>query len=207
MMLRFKTAPIVCHFPFDPESLPVDRQQFEQRAIEQLDAVYRMAMQLARHPDEASDLVQETYLRALRAADRFEEQGGGIRPWLFKILHNVFFSRVARAKRQAQMAEHEAGPESAETAPDAPEPAWSLADFDWEHVDERLKAAVERLKPEYRSALLLWGVEGLKYREIAEVQDVPIGTVMSRLHRARSILAEELAELAEEKRLADGSPQ
>ena len=68
----------------------------------------------------------------------------------------------------------------------------------WEHVDERLKEAIERLRPEYRTVLLLWGVEGLKYREIAEIEDIPIGTVMSRLHRARSILSNQLADLAEE---------
>jgi RNA polymerase sigma-70 factor (ECF subfamily) len=71
-------------------------------------------------------------------------------------------------------------------------------------VDDRLKAAIERLKPDYREVLLLWGVEGMKYREIADILGIPIGTVMSRLHRARSILTEELAGLAEEKRLKNG---
>ena len=74
----------------------MDRNAFDKLALEHLDSVYRMAMQLARHPDEASDLVQETYLKALRVAERFEEKGGGIRPWLFKILHNVFYSKVGR---------------------------------------------------------------------------------------------------------------
>ena len=179
----------------------VERQQFENLALEQLDAVYRMAMQLSRHPDEAADLVQETFLKALRASDRYHEQGGGIRPWLFKILHNVFYTRLSKAKRQTALTEDESITESGEPAPDEPGPAWNLADLDWEHVDERIKGAIERLKPEYRSVLLLWGVEGLKYREIADIQEVPIGTVMSRLHRARTILAEELAGLAEEKRI------
>lgn len=182
----------------------MERQQFETLALEQLDAVYRMAMQLSRHPDEASDLVQETYLKALRASDRYQEQGGGIRPWLFKILHNVFYTRVSKAKRQTALPEEEST-EALGPAPDEAPPAWNLADLDWDHVDERIKLAIERLKPEYRSVLLLWGVEGLKYREIADIQDVPIGTVMSRLHRARSILAEELAGLAEEKRIKGGS--
>jgi RNA polymerase sigma-70 factor (ECF subfamily) len=163
-----------------------------------------MALQLARHPDEAADLVQETYLKALRAADRFSETGGGMRPWLFKILHNLFFTRVARAKRESASSEGEATVASADPAPDEPEAAWDLRDLDWEHVDERIKHSIERLKPEYRSVLLLWGVEGMKYREIAEIQDVPIGTVMSRLHRARSVLMQDLAGLAEEKRLSRG---
>ena len=160
-----------------------------------------MAMQLARHPDEASDLVQETYLRALRVAEKYEEKGGGIRPWLFKILHNVFYTRVGKAKRQPVAVEEFPTATSAEPRPDEPPPAWDLESLQWEHVDERLKSSIEELRPEYRSVLLLWGVEGMKYREISEIQDIPIGTVMSRLHRARSILAEQLAELAEESGL------
>ena len=176
----------------------MDRGEFEARSLEHLDSVYRMAMQLARHPDEAADLVQETYLKALRASERFVEQGGGMRPWLFKILHNVFYTRIAKARRGPMAVDDLTGSEGNEPTPDAPPVAWGLADLDWDHVDSRICVAIRELRPEYRSVLLMWGVEGLKYREIAEIQDVPIGTVMSRLHRARSILAEELSELAEE---------
>lgn len=182
----------------------MERQEFERSALEHLDALYRMAMQLARHPDDASDLVQETYLKALRAADRFEEKGGGMRPWLFKILHNVFYSRIARQKRDPALVEDMGSASGSEPEPNEPPPAWDLASLDWEHVDGRLKEAIEGLRPEYRSVLLLWGVEGMKYREIAEIHDVPIGTIMSRLHRARNILAEELAEMAEEFGWSDG---
>lgn len=182
----------------------MDRATFEQLALEHLDAVYRMAMQLARHPDDAGDLVQETYLKALRASARFEERGGGIRPWLFKILHNVFYSKIARNKRQPTAMEDLPGAVSDEPTPGEPPPAWDLSQMDWEQVDGRIKAAIERLKPEYRSVLLLWGVENMKYREIAAIQDVPLGTIMSRLHRARAQLASELAEFAEEMGLPRG---
>ncbi|MCA9291465.1 MAG: sigma-70 family RNA polymerase sigma factor [Phycisphaerales bacterium] len=178
----------------------MDRDRFEQLALTHLDAVYRVAMQLARNPNDASDLVQETYLKALRVAERFEESGGGIRPWLFKIVHNVFYSRIERDRRAPMAAEDLSGARSGVPPPDEPSPAWDLGTLDWEHVDGRLKSAIEGLKPEYRTVLLLWGVEGLKYREIAEIQDVPIGTVMSRLHRARSILVEQLAGFSEETR-------
>ncbi|MHC5113129.1 MAG: sigma-70 family RNA polymerase sigma factor [Planctomycetota bacterium] len=177
----------------------LERKVFEDLSLPHLNAVYRMAMQLARHPDEAADLVQETYLRALRVAERYEERGGGIRPWLFKILHNVFYTRAGRAKRQPIGVEDFPTAATDEPGPDEPPPAWDLASLEWEHVDERLKASIEQLRPEYRSVLLLWGVEGLKYREIAEIQEIPIGTVMSRLHRARSMLARQLSEIAEEK--------
>jgi RNA polymerase sigma-70 factor, ECF subfamily len=182
----------------------MDRRQFDSLSLEHVDAVYRMALQLARHPDEAADLVQETYLKAIRAADGFVEQGGGVRPWLFKILHNAFFTRVGRSKRESNLGDDMPDPVADDIAPGEPPPAWDLASLQWDHVDDRLKQAIEKLKPEYRAVLLLWGVEGMKYREIAEIQEVPIGTVMSRLHRARSILAEQLSELAEEKGLASG---
>jgi RNA polymerase sigma-70 factor (ECF subfamily) len=176
----------------------VERSEFDELALSNLDAVYRMALQLARNPDDAADLVQETYLRALRASDRFEERGGGVRPWLFKIVHNAFYSRTRRDRRAPGASpDLDAAPDQS-PGPDSPVPAWDLASLDWDHVDGRLKRAIEGLRPEYRSVLLLWGVEGLKYREIADIQQIPIGTVMSRLFRARSELAAQLHELAEE---------
>ena len=176
----------------------VERERFEKLALEHLAAVYRLAMQLARHPDGASDLVQETYVKALRVSEGFTEQGGGMRPWLFKILQNVFYTSLAKSKRAPVSVDELHAVAADDPRPDEPAPAWDLEGLDWEHVDERLKSAVEQLRPEYRSVLLLWGVEGFKYREIAQIQEIPIGTVMSRLHRARSILADQLADLAEE---------
>ncbi|MCB9838597.1 MAG: sigma-70 family RNA polymerase sigma factor [Phycisphaeraceae bacterium] len=176
----------------------MNREEFEHLALEQLDPLHRMAMQLCRRHDEAADLVQETFLRALKAADRFEDQGLGVRPWMYRILFNTFYTRRKRDSRgPASIAEFFAE-ESRETEPCEPPPAWNMSSFDWEHVDERIKAAVEDLKPEYRAVLLLWGVEGLKYREIAQIVDTPIGTVMSRLHRARKLLADALADCADE---------
>ncbi len=176
----------------------MDRKEFETLSLEHFEAVYRMAMQLTRHPDEASDLVQETYLKALKASERFTETGGGMRSWLFKILHNSFYTKLSKQKRGPIHVESFHSEQSDTLLPDEPIPAWDLASLDWDHVDSRLKSAIESLNPEYREVLLLWGVEGLKYREIAGIVDVPIGTVMSRLHRARSILAKRLTSMAEE---------
>jgi len=176
----------------------LERSRFESLALEHLDALHRMALQLTRRPDEAADLVQETYLRALRASGRFEERGGGIRSWLFTILHNTFYSHVKRAKRAPVAVDEFFDAESSETTPGEAPAVWSLGTLDWEHVDGRLKAAIDELKDEHRITLLLWGVEGLKYREIADITGVPIGTVMSRLHRARKILADQLTEFSDE---------
>mgnify|MGYP001420207153 CR=1 FL=1 len=176
----------------------MERSEFEKLSLEHLDAVYRMALQLTKNPDEASDLVQETYLRALKASANFEEKGGGARSWLFTILHNTFYTRAKRkARGPVSVGEfHEADDRSRQ--PDEAPPAWDLRSIDWEHVDGRLKSAIDELSEEHREVLLLWGVEGMKYREIAAVLGAPIGTVMSRLHRARAILAESLEEFAAE---------
>lgn len=174
------------------------RQALRELLLAEMDAVYRMAMHLARHPDEAADLVQETYLKAFKAEATFELREQGVRPWLFKILHNSFYTRVGKRKREPTIADdlaHEATPSEL----DVPPPAWDLESLDWEQVDDRLKHAIEALPDHYREVLLLWAVEGLKYREIADVLDVPLGTVMSRLYRARATLSKELAEYAAEQ--------
>lgn len=171
----------------------MDRAAFERLALEHLDALHRMAMRLTRKPEDAADLVQETYLRALRASENFEERGGGIRSWLFTILHNVFYTQAKRrSMAPASVGEFFAERDPSATPPGEAPTAWDLKSFDWDHVDERLKAAVESLDEEHQLMLLLWGVEGLKYREIAHIMGIPIGTVMSRLHRARKQVVEAL---------------
>lgn len=177
---------------------PVDRQEFEQLALEHLEGLYRMALKLTRHPDEASELVQETYLKALRHASSFEEKGKGMRAWLFTILHNTFYSDIRRRKRTATPVDEFFDAASDERIPGEAPAVWNLASLDWEHVDDRLKKAIEDLSEEHREVLLLWGVEGMKYREISTILAVPIGTVMSRLHRARKILADSLEDFAAE---------
>ena len=176
----------------------MERTEFEQLALSHLDSVYRMAMQLAKNPEDASDLVQDTFVKALRAADTFEEKGAGMRAWLFTILHNTFYSRIKREKRGPAYVEEFYESDEREPLPDEAPPAWDLKSLDWDHVDERIKKAIEDLSVEHREVLLLWGVEGMKYREIAQILDVPIGTVMSRLHRARKTLADSLEELQAE---------
>lgn len=174
----------------------MERNEFERLALEHLDAVYRMAFHLTRRPDEAQDLVQEVYVRALRPATiaRFEESAGsgGMRSWLFAICHNLFYTKLKRDARRPVSVDEFYGAASNEPPPDEPPPAFDLSQFDWEQVDGKLKALIDDLKPEYREVLLMWGVEGLKYREIATILEVPIGTVMSRLHRARKLLADQL---------------
>lgn len=172
----------------------MQRQEFEKLALEHLDAVFRMCFHLTRDEEKAEDLVQEVYVHALRpgTVEGFEEVGAGMRAWLFAIAHNLFFSGAKRKARQARPASEFSDHADTGPGPDEPLPAWDLATLNWEQVDGRLRAAIDGLKPEYREVLLLWGVEGLKYRQIAEIIGAPIGTVMSRLHRARRLVAEGL---------------
>jgi RNA polymerase sigma-70 factor (ECF subfamily) len=159
-----------------------------------LDALHRFAFHLTLSRDEADDLVQETYLRAFRGRETFHPHEHGARPWLFKILHNEHRSRRMRAGRAPQADDGLDG--HAAAAPD-----FRTAELDWDEVDERLKAAVEDLPEHLRLVLLLWAVDGMKYKEIAEVAGVPIGTVMSRLYRARASMCEQVADLGRELRL------
>lgn len=176
----------------------MDTEQFRQLAVAEIDAVYRMALHLARNPDGAADLVQETYLRALKGESGFELRDRGIRPWLFKILHNAHYTRLGKKRREPTLAE-DLQHEAVASELDSPPPCWDLASLDWEQVDERLKHAIDELSEPYRMVLLLWAVEGLKYREIAEVLGIALGTVMSRLYRARANLSGKLTDLAKEQ--------
>ncbi|MDB5357224.1 MAG: polymerase, sigma-24 subunit, subfamily protein [Phycisphaerales bacterium] len=173
----------------------LEPDEFRALVLRELDAVHRLAHHLARSAEEADDLVQETYLRALRFQASFQRTDQGPRPWLFKILHNVHKDRLGKRSRDAGTAD--INELDAAAPPDAPP-----SDIDWDHVDERLKRAVDALPPAHRSVLLMWAVEGLKYKEIAEIVEAPIGTVMSRLFRARQALVEQVADLGAEMRAA-----
>jgi RNA polymerase sigma-70 factor (ECF subfamily) len=192
-------------------------QEFEAMCLAELDGLYRVARRLARSTDGAEDLVQETCLRAFRSRDSFrlQEAGFGMRPWLLRIMHNLHFTRSAREKRQPvallgdapEPASRDAGP-----FPDGGR-GWGgelgpmrlgMPGINPDIMDQRLVRELNNLSEEYQVVLLLWAVEELSYKEIAAVLDVPIGTVMSRLHRARQRLARDLADFAEREGVGRG---
>jgi RNA polymerase sigma-70 factor (ECF subfamily) len=173
--------------------MKLQRAEFEKLAIEQMDSVDRVARSLTRNGAEADDLVQETYLRAFRAADNFELQSFGIRPWLLRILHNVHVTRATRESRQPKAieAEHLQAIED----PIDESTMFTANPGQFTGMDSELDQAMEQLPGELQTVLTLWAVDELSYKEIAEVTGVPIGTVMSRLHRARNKLAQRLQEV------------
>jgi len=172
------------------------RNEFEKLALEQLDMLYRIARRLTRDPSQAEDLVQETYVRAFRARDDFDLQDYGIRPWLVRIMHNLHFSRSQREKRQPAAVEDAQLEAAGATSDSLP-----LAPGSLDGMDERLVRAMGELPEEYQAVMMLWAIDDLSYKEIAHACDVPIGTVMSRLHRARARLSEKLRDYAKDQRL------
>ena len=171
---------------------------FESLALEQMDSVHRMALHLTRQEDLAEDVVQETYLRAFKAANSFEDRGDGIRPWLWRICRNVFYTMIKKQRRELNVQ----GELRHEPVANEPIGGWDLQTLDWEQVDVDLKQAIDALDVRFREVLLLWAVDGLKYREIADVLDIAIGTVMSRLYRVRATLRNQLENTSVDNKLA-----
>lgn len=162
---------------------------FEREALACLDSLYGMALRLTRNPADAEDLVQETYLKAFRAAAQFEA-GTNLKAWLFTILHNTFLNRRRRAVKEPVAAE----PDDLERA-SAASPAASLTPEELllrDTLDADLQAALDALPDTFREAVWLRDVEEFSYAEIAAMLAIPIGTVMSRISRGRRLLYERL---------------
>jgi RNA polymerase sigma-70 factor (ECF subfamily) len=160
------------------------RGRFEAQVLPHLDAAHRFARWLSRSPVDAEDLVQEAFLRAFRAFDTL--RGSDVKAWLFAIVRNCHATALQQQQRRAAEplpAEHEAPADAAVSATPDPESAAIGAD-----EQRMLKGLIAALPQEHREVLLLRELEELSYREIATVTQVPIGTVMSRLARARAAL-------------------
>jgi RNA polymerase sigma factor (sigma-70 family) len=160
---------------------------FEELAMPLFDALYNFARWLARDSNDAEDLVQETYLKALRSFGSFQ-YGSNFRAWMFQILRNTFLSSRTRLERRMTVAmdSEEDGPELAVETETPETILLNRSD------SERVRRAIEVLPVHYREALLLCEVEEMSYLEIAEVLSIPIGTVMSRLARARKAVRESI---------------
>jgi RNA polymerase sigma-70 factor (ECF subfamily) len=162
------------------------RRRFEAQAMPHLDAAYNLARWLTRSPTEADDVLQDAMLRAFRAFDGL--RGGDAKPWLLAIVRNCYLTAVSGRRRQSlvPLPDAEGGAGELIVSPDAdPEAAAIGAD----HA-RKLDGVIALLPAEYREVLVLREMEDMSYRDIASVTGVPIGTVMSRLARARAALKE-----------------
>jgi RNA polymerase sigma-70 factor, ECF subfamily len=181
------------------------RERFERDVLPLLPNLYAAALRMTRDPTDAEDLVQDTYLRAFRGFSGFTE-GTNLKAWLYRILTNSFINTYRKKQRQPQTVE---GPDDMDE--------WYLFDkLGGRNVelsaetevldkipDEAVKQALESLPENFRLPVLLADVEGFSYKEIAEIMDTPIGTVMSRLHRGRKALQKALWDTAKERGLVD----
>ena len=178
------------------------RARFEAEALPLLSGMYSAAYRLTRNAADAEDLIQETFLRAFRGFHQFQP-GTNLKAWLYRILTNTFINNYRKRQRQPQtvsddeiedwylyskLGEGRAEP-SAETSVIEALP------------DEDVQEALSSLPEQFRLAVLLADVEGFSYKEIAEIMDVPIGTVMSRLHRGRKALEKRLWDVVRERGL------
>ena len=182
-----------------------DQAEFADLAMPLMSSLYSAALRMTRNPSDAEDLVQETYLRAYRGFPGFKE-GTNLKAWLYRILTNTFINTYRAKKRRPEQEQlddvedfylyRRLGGLEAVDAQRGPESEVLDA-----IPEDSVKRALEDLPEQFRIAVLLADVEGFSYKEIAEITDVPIGTVMSRLHRGRKQLQKRLWDLAEERGL------
>lgn len=183
--------------------------RFERDALPFLDQLYSAALRMTRSPADAEDLVQETYLKAFAAFDSFAE-GTNLRAWLFRILTNTFINNYRKKQRQpfSESADELTDGELLGIETRLPGGTRSAEVEALESLgDEEVIAALSALPPDFKMAVYLADVEGFPYREIAEIMDTPIGTVMSRLHRGRKLLRDALQGYARERGLIPESPE
>ena len=184
-----------------------DQATFADQAMEYMPALYSAALRMTRNASDAEDLVQETYLKAYRGFGGFQE-GTTLKAWLYRILTNTFINSYRAKKRRPDESELDevedlylyrrlGGLEASERGRSAED---ELMDF---VTDAEVKAALDELPEQFRVAVLLADVEGFSYKEIAEILEIPIGTVMSRLHRGRKGLQRLLGDYAVQRGLAD----
>ena len=178
---------------------------FETEALSYIDALYRTALRMTRSEADAEDLVQETYIRALRFREQFAP-GTNMKAWLFRILTNTFINAYRKRSRTPETTELDDVDEfSLYRRMSNERPASSSPDPEREFLDgivsSEVTDALEELPEKFRTTVLL-DVEGFAYKEIAEMLGIPIGTVMSRLHRGRKFLQQRLYDLARERGIA-----
>jgi len=180
--------------------IPASAAEIEEEALKQVDALYRTALRMTRNPQDAEDLVQETYFRAFRSAHQFQ-RGTNLRAWLFKILTNSFINQYRKRARKPLSNSLEDVEDfylyshlvDSGLQPDSPDPEATVID---QFAEAEVIQSLERLPIEFRQVVLLADVEGFSYKEIAEIVGIPVGTVMSRLHRGRRRLQKELWDYA-----------
>ncbi len=182
-----------------------DRSAFAEQAMQYAPQLYSAALRMTRNAADAEDLVQDAYLRAYRSFATFE-QGTNLRAWLFRILTNAYINTYRAKQRRPQETDlgeiedlylYKRVANLGTTARSAEDTLFEM------FTDDEVKAALEELPDIFRMPVLLADVQDFSYKEIAEILDIPIGTVMSRLHRGRKAMQKKLVDFAKERGLVE----
>lgn len=180
------------------ESLIHKERLFEKEFMPHADALYNFAYQLSYNDDDANDLVQETYMKAFRFIDSYQA-GTNSKAWLFKILKNIFINEYRRKKREPEKIDYDDVITFSDEDDDNSAAYFDLREDMFDNMmGDEITNALNKLPIEFKTVILLCDIEGFTYEEIAKIIDIPIGTVRSRLHRARNMLKQLLKDYADQ---------
>lgn len=172
---------------------------FEREMIPHLDSLYNFAIRLTTDPIDAEDLVQDTIVKAFRFFGSYEK-GTNAKAWLFRILKNSYINNYRKKSKQPQQVDYDEISTYYETVRSEQSDTTDMEDIYYrDRLDDQVTRALQRLPEDFRTVVLLCDVEGFTYEEIANMLDVPIGTIRSRLHRGRNLLRVELEEYADKR--------
>lgn len=175
------------------------QEDFNEEITPHMDALYNFALRLTSDPNDAEDLVQDTVVKAYRFFNSYEK-GTNAKAWMFRILKNSFINNYRKnSKKPAEVDYDEVSPYYESVRAERTETSDLESLMFREMMDDDLSNALTRLPEDFRTVVLLCDVEGYTYEEIANMLDVPIGTIRSRLHRGRNLLKTELLEYAKKK--------
>lgn len=174
-------------------------EEFRKEALPHMDALYNFALQLTQDSDDAADLLQETYIKAYRFWDKFEK-GTNCKAWLFRIMKNSFINFYRKNTKSPEKLDYDEIEEIYETIKSDEQNPHNLDREIYDNVfDDEVMKAINSLPEEFKTVLIMCDVEGMSYEEIADFMDIPIGTVRSRIHRARKLLAVKLYDYAKSR--------
>jgi len=195
-------------FGSNTPDLDDEQDAFHEEAIPHIDPLYGTALKMTKDEQEAEDLVQETMLKAYRYFDKYEN-GTNCKAWLFKIMHNTFINRYRKSKNRKEYLVDDDNHRSLEERAEAEGQHPFVGEYEDEEdlyfkmFGDEVKEALSEIPEDFRMVVLLADLQDFAYKEIAEIMDCPIGTVMSRLYRGRRMLREELDGYAEDEGIVE----
>ena len=185
--------------PSNDSNTQQKHEEFQLEAVPHMDILYNYGLRLTGNPEDANDLLQETFLKAYRFWDKFEK-GTNCRAWLFRIMRNSYINRYRKAVKTPEHVDYDEIKEFYNTIREQSTDANDLSEKLYgQLLDDQVATAITDIPEEFRTVVILCDIEGFTYEEAAEFVDCPIGTIRSRLHRGRKLLRDKLFKYAHER--------